>query len=194
MCRLFSVLSVVSVSDMSWRLCVRFLCITDFKDVFTPEAANATAYSNNVVGTNTWQWWNKERGEWGVYAITVAAKQPPVASITSPAPPSVKPAPQPEQTESTDATAAVSQMPPAAAMQEPKMEVQTQPQQPTQPPETLPQTQTQAESTSTPPAIATADHDQQVLTKEPVAAEQAPAAVSLEELAAAGPAEPVMAG
>ena len=48
----------------------------DFKDVFTPEAANATAYSNSVVGTNTWQWWNKERGEWAVYAVTVAAKQP----------------------------------------------------------------------------------------------------------------------
>lgn len=175
------------------------LCITDFKDVFTPEAANATAYSNSVVGTNTWQWWNKERGEWAVYAITIAAKQPseelpPVASITSPAPP-VTPAPQPVQTAGTDATTAASQLAPAAAMQDPRMEAQTQPQVQTQPPQTQPmQPQTQTEATSTPPATGTAGHDQNVPPKAALAVEQAPVAVSPEEPVATAPPEPVMAG
>ena len=162
------------------------LCITDFKDVFTPEAANATAYSNSVVGTNTWQWWNKERGEWAVYAITVAAKQPseelpPVASISSPAPP-VKPAPQSEQADGTNATTAVSQLAPAAAMQDPRMETQTQPQLQTQSLQTQTlQPQTQTEATSAPPTTGTAGHDQNIPAKAALAVEQAPVAVSPEE-------------
>jgi hypothetical protein len=205
MCQLFSRFAVDSACLTCRCACCAGLvsCITDFKDVFTPEAANATAYSNSVVGTNTWQWWNKERGEWAVYAITVAAKQPseelpPVASITSPAPP-VKPAPQPEQTDGTDVTTTVSQLTPAAAMQEPRMETQPQSQpqiqplqsQPTQP---QPQPQPQTDATSTPPATDTAGHDQHIPPKAMLAAEQAPVAVSPEEPAAAVPPKPVMAG
>lgn len=93
--------------------CHCFVLALDFKDVFTPEAANATAYSNNVVGTNTWQWWNKERGEWAVYAITVAAKQPseepPMATAPS-ASPSPSPVPK-EEPKAAEAPAQASASP-----------------------------------------------------------------------------------
>lgn len=157
---------------------------TDFKDVFTPEAANATAYSNSVVGTNTWQWWNKERGEWAVYAIRVTAKQPskelpPMAPIASPTPPPVAREPQPGPTDVADATTAVSQLSPAAGAQP-----QTQPQ--------PSRAQPQPEATSTAPSTDTAGHD--LPAKAPLTTEQLPAAVLPEESAAAGPPEQVKAG
>ena len=160
------------------------ICVwTDFKDVFTPEAANATAYSNSVIGTNTWQWWNKERGEWAVYAIRVTAKQPsdelpPTAPIASPSPLPVARAPQPEQTDVNDATTAVSQV--ASAV-----ELQAQP----QPQAHTPLTQPQPEITSTAPSTDTADHGLPV--KAPLTTEQPSAAVSPEEAAAAARPEQV---
>ena len=59
-----------------------------FKDKFTPHESNATAYSMQVMKTNTWQWWNKERAEWISYACTIVDRIPeptPAAVAAAPA-------------------------------------------------------------------------------------------------------------
>ena len=150
---------------------------TDFKDVFTPEAANATAYSNSVIGTNTWQWWNKEREEWAVYAIAVTAKQPseelpPMASIASPVAPPATREPQAEHTDAIQLELVNAQMQPLPQAQ---------------------QAHTQVEATT---ALATESdgHELNAPAEAPLAAEQAPRTVSTEESAVAGSEEPAKAG
>ena len=66
-----------------------------------------------MVGTNTWQWWNKERGEWSVYAITIAVQEPgeegfqPLAPSPVPtAPPAAAPEEKPAATEKAPEPAA----------------------------------------------------------------------------------------
>ena len=167
--------------------------------MFTPEAANATAYSNSVIGTNTWQWWNKERGEWAVYAITVTGRQPseelpPLAPTASPVPSPAKHEPQstqPERPEATEAEAATAQQASAPAptvvdtVQQP-VHVEAQPQPP-------PQMQPPEDASATPPATDAADQELPAQ-KASLTVEQTAAAVSPEESVASDPREPVNAG